>query len=127
MSTSGEVWFPGAGWHPPSTNKPVANHPWPVLRGLAHHANEDKVRLCPSRASVAARHTWSHSLSLQPSPVPLGLEVRPRAVWTGESVGASVSPSPELVHQPLLGKARHFLMWRVTYMLVEKPKKVPGH
>lgn len=88
MSKSGEVWFPGPGRRLPSTNKPVANHPWPALRGLEHHANEAKVRLCPSQASIAARRTWSHSLSLQPSPVPLGLEVRPR-----EGVGASVPPA----------------------------------
>lgn len=101
MSKSGKVWFPGPGWHLPSANKPVANHPWPVLRGLEHYANEAKIRLCPSQASIMGVVLCSPALACNPHLCSWdwgsGLE---RAVGT---LCPQHLRGPELVHLPATG------------------------
>lgn len=123
MSKSGEVWFPDPGRHFPSTNKPVANHPWHVLRGLEHHANEAKVRLCSPQASITGRCALSTASARSPR-LSAATGVRPGKLGAGRGVGASVSPAPgrglSVSTCPLLGRAGHFLMCRLARMLMEK-------
>lgn len=114
MSKSGEVWFPDPGRHFPSTNKPVANHPWHVLHGLEHHANEAKVRLCSIQASITGRCALSTASVCSPRLCHWDRGSGLGRVWAVKSVATSVSPAPErglsLSTCPLLGKAGHFLM-----------------
>lgn len=127
MSKSRKVWFPGPGWQLPSANKPVANHPWPMLRGLEHRANEAKVKLGLSRAGITGRRSPSHSLSLQPLPVQLGLGGRPGEGCGPVRVWASLCPQPprgpELVHLPVAVQGMElstFLHARLARYLVGK-------